>query len=1095
MAFVKLSIPAIVKEQKIDQRSQYYIRPVFVGYPIAINHRYEQAISIFQKEVKNRFKGFSLSRNNAVHLQWYLFRPELTYKVLSLDLKVGSQFIKGLFGMALFEVQNKLFLHFPDLNYTMMCREQNPQALKLEEEARRGVQFVLKGIKESEGHEFEPEQYFSGKRDFLIDIPLTVNIGFEPFQFEKSGMDWLFASLGGDHEFDGAIEVERVGQDLNSLYPSELRRAYLQDTLVDRLHGLIYHSNNTPIAIVGPTGVGKHTLLHEVIARYEERYYGKRKGRKSRTWHIDPNRIIAGMNVVGWWQKRFESIIRFIQQPNDLEPGPDRMLIDNPIAMLRIGKSGQNDMTLSDVLRPYLEKRSLQLTLIATPEEWKVLQELDRRFSDLFQVIRVHEPDIETATRIVLERRKILEQENGTIVTIQAVNQLFTLQRNYLKNKPLPGSVMRLMQQLAVKYRFKRIDAPQVRDEFKSLSGLEERIFDSSQQLEPNEVVRSISQQLVGQEAAVKALTETVHIAKAKLADKTKPLSSFLFIGPTGVGKTQAAKVLCNYLMGSEDQLMRFDMNEYIDGGAVSRLIGDYANPEGQLTGKVRYQPFGILLLDEIEKAHPDVHDLLLQVLDDGRLTDSLGRTVDFTNTIIIMTSNIGAEQVSAQVGFDFNRNQSAIYEKAVENFFRPEFINRIDQIVIFKPLEIAHILGIARLQIKELLQRDGFVRRTTILNISKEALEWVAKRGYDPTMGGRALKRQIERDLTALSAEQLISTHTDQPIIFDIILKEDQLVPVVTPLDFVTPYEEDWLPQFPGEHQGRRFYNKLLREMENIERQIKRFEGMDEEVPEIKTGSGDLDWQHYDFKNRIAEIKDHVTKIMLSFHDRPIPDPPVKTFRLKRAYLFARKDYTTKGVRENFKDRLFQQEALRELTETYNLTDSQFDRLNSEFIDNYVTVALAKLATKGFLDQYSQRVTLSIEAVISDSESRGIPYLLDLYQSFFESLDIQHEVDEEQHKIMLEGYQVYELLQNEHGIHLFYVAHQTPYPFKVKVERRGQKQASEGPLKVIRIYDDDQTLTDLRTGYSNSTQITPQEFKLLVYGGLPKELRTAISG
>ena len=161
--------------------------------------------------------------------------------------------------------------------------------------------------------------------------------------------------------------------------------------------------------------------------------------------------------------------------------------------------------------------------------------------------------------------------------------------------------------------------------------------------------------------------------------------------------------------------------------------IRDSYNPEGQLTGKVRYNPFGILLLDEIEKAHPKVHDLLLQVLDDGRLTDSIGRTVDFTNTIIIMTSNVGARAVSSQLGFGQNlANDAAIYRKSVGDMFRPEFINRIDRIVIFKPLALAHILNIARLQIKELLQRDGFVRRSTILNISQEALEWVAQRGYD---------------------------------------------------------------------------------------------------------------------------------------------------------------------------------------------------------------------------------------------------------------------------------------------------------------------------------------------------------------------------
>ncbi|MEN0004548.1 MAG: AAA family ATPase [Bacteroidota bacterium] len=1094
MAFVKLSILAIVSEQKAEERTLYQVRPLFLDQPLAMSHRYEQAVSIFQKETKKRFKGFSMNRTNSFSLKWFLFKPEVNYRVIQLDMKVGNQFVNGLFGVAHFEVQGKEFMHFPAFDEMVMCSSDSHQKLDFKREAQQAVRHFLRKQKELEGHGFDPENYTSDKREFLTEIPVNIHIGFESFRFEQSGLDWFFASMGGDHDFDGAVEIERVGHDLNSLFPSELRRAYLQDQLVDRLYSLIYQGDNTPVAIVGPSGVGKHTLVHEVVARYELKYYGKIKGRKSRIWYIDPNRIISGMSVVGMWQKRFESIIRFVQQPNELEKGSDRLLIDNPVAMLRIGKSAQNDMTLSDVLRPYLEKRGLQLTLIANGEEWKVLQEKDRRFSDLFQVIRVNEPDLETATRIILEGRKVLEREQATIVTIQAVNQLMTLQRNYLKNQPLPGSIMRLMQQLAVKYRFQKIDAPQVREEFKSLSGLEERIFDSSQQLEADEVSKTIGQQLIGQEAAVEALSQTIHIAKAKLADKSKPLSSFLFIGPTGVGKTQAAKVLCHYLMGSEDQLMRFDMNEYIDGSAVQRLIGDYNNPEGQLTGKVRYQPFGILLLDEIEKAHPDVHDLLLQVLDDGRLTDSLGRTVDFTNTIIIMTSNVGAQKVAAQVGFDFNRDQSGIYEKAVENFFRPEFINRIDKIVIFKPLELEHILRIARLQIKELLQRDGFVRRTTILNISTEALEWVARRGYDPTMGGRALKRQIERDLTALSAEQLISTYSDQPIIFDIILKEDQLVPQITPMEFLVPQDVKWLPELPTPNKGRGFYMRLIREVEAIERAVAKLRDQQKESDKIIIGEGELNWLGYQFKDSVTDTKDQLTKIMLGFRERHFTKAPAIPVRLKRAYLEVRKDWGTKGMRENFKDRLFQQEALRELSEAYSMSMIQFDSLKSEFLDNYVQVAFLKLFAQGFLTNRPQRIRIRFQAIIAGTEQQGVPFLFDMYQRFLEHMDIQHEADKKRRQIIAEGYQLYDALKNEEGIHLFYVAHQTPSPFRVLIDLENDKQAAQKVQQVVRLYDDFQTITDLRTGYSNAAQITPQEFKLLLYGGLAPEIRVAIA-
>lgn len=742
MTFIKLNIPVVVKEIHLEERPQYYIRPLFLSYPVATNFRYESAIGQFQKEIKNIFKGFALERSNQDQLKWYLFQPEILFKNYKLEFNIGKQFIDGYFSAAIFRQGKHTFIHLPTLNYMFMANSAQDE----ETQIKRACKYIIKQYKEEDGNDFDPSLYYSDKRTFHTFVEVNVNIGQGPFKFERSANNWFFAAMGGDTDFEGDVEIEKVGYDLNSLYPSELRRAFYQDNMVDKIQKIVFQADNTPIAIIGPEGVGKHTLVHEVIWRYQDERRRKPKGRIQRLWHIDPTRIISGMSVVGMWQKRFEAILKFIRKPHPMEKGADMLMIDNSVAMLRIGKSAQNDLTLSDVLRPYLEKRQIQFIIVATSEEWKVLQEKDRRFSDLFQVFRVQEPEMERATKIILKQRKVLESANGTFFTVQAINQLLTIQRNYLKNKPLPGSVMRLMQQLAVKYRFRKIDAPEVRQEFETYSGLEERIFDASYIFEQDEVHQAIGRQLVGQEEAVRVLGDLIHLVKAKINDKSKPLGSFLFIGPTGVGKTQAAKVLCQYLMGKEDQLLRFDMNEYIDAFAINRLIGDYSSPEGQLTGKVRYRPFSIILLDEIEKAHPSIHDLLLQVLDDGRLTDALGRTVDFTNTIIIMTSNVGASQASTTIGPYKDDVKDDVYAKAVENHFRPEFINRIDQIVVFNSLKEEHILGIARLQIKELLKRDGFVRRTTILNISQEALAYVARRGYDKQMGGRALKRQIEK-------------------------------------------------------------------------------------------------------------------------------------------------------------------------------------------------------------------------------------------------------------------------------------------------------------------------------------------------------------
>lgn len=1095
MALVRLKIPVLVKNTKVDNQLYYHLRPLFTGHPVASHRRLEIALARLKDEIKQYFKGYVLERDNADHLLWYLFNPDVKYHVFHYEFRSGDIQVNGNFGVASFMMQNLTFACLPNVNNFMFIAAEGPLGKhQLQEYTRKVLSRLLPQLRKAQDDNFDLEACYSDNREFLTEVEVNINISFGSFKHEISGSDWIFARLRDETEFDGALEIERVGYDLNNRYPAELGRAFYQDELVDKIYNIIFQEENTPIVIVGEEGVGKHALIHEVIWRYCDNYYTKRKGDAEIVWQIDPTRIISGMSIQGAWQKRLEAIIAYVRNPLEVANKSYKILIDNPVALLRIGKSAQTNMTLSDVLKPYLEKRQLQLMLIATPEEWKIVQEKDRGFADLFQVIRIHEPLPEISTKIILEQRKQLEREHDCIITIQAIHELFTLQRNYFRNRAMPGSMMRLLRLLATKYRFSRIDSPQVREEFKTLSGLQDRMLDSGEQLDESAVNQALARELVGQPRAVQALESVIHLSKAKLIDRDKPVSSFLFIGPTGVGKTQAAKVLCNYLMGGEDYLLRFDMNEYIDGTAVQRLIGDFYNPEGQLTGKVRYRPFGVLLLDEIEKAHYKVHDLLLQLLDEGRLTDSLGRMVDFSNTIIIMTSNLGAREIGLQMGFNPSaESEAAIYRKAVENFFRPEFINRIDEIVIFNPLELDHILNIARLQIRELLQRDGFVRRTTILNISQDALEWVARRGFDARMGGRALKRQIERDLTTLSAEQLISTNTESPIIFDITFDNNRLTPRITPLDFLYPIEENWLPELPDENHGRSFYGKLLHAVERLEREISAMEQEQDEHNGVivinDSEQNDLDWQYYDFKNKVIETKENLRTMMLSFRERYMREAPALPLRLKRGNLIPPRR-TDRAFRESFRDRLFQEEGLRELREAYHYSTTQFDTIQTDFINHFLNVAFLLLSADDFLENRTDQVTLKFESLINGLGQWEIDYLMDLYSALFKSLDIQFKTDKENSTMSAEGHALYALFQGEEGIHLFYMSHQNPLPIGLAISKNNPPFNEQLQHKVIRIYDGSSTLTDLRTGFSNAINMTSSEFKLLVYAGIRSELR-----
>ncbi len=1051
-----LEIPTLVREMRLNEQRYYRLRPLFVGHPVVMHMRYEKGLAQYKKAIKQFFQDFEFGRATAEQLLWYTFQPEVKYELFDVNFNFSGKYIQGKIGVAIFEKNGHIFITLPELrNYMFMAKTEKESDFQAQIQAV--VKYLFKGFEKEEGKDFEPESYFSTRKEFITPVTAKIRIEYNSFKFAQATSNFFFFQQSFD--FDGASELEKVGQNLIHLYPTELKKAFLREEMLEQLHPILFRRRvNVPFVIVGRTGSGKHSIIHELQRRHIEE---KRKGRKREIWQVDPNRVIAGMSVVGMWQKRFEAILQHLLMPVERAKQSDMLLVDNPVALLRIGKSAQNDMTLSDVLKPYLEERTIQVILLATPEEWKIVQEKDRRFADLFQVIRLQEPKLNTVVQMILHQRRELELANNCTIATQVIPQLFDIQRNYIRSEALPGGVMKLLTQLATKYKGNDIDLPEVREEFKELSGLEEHIFDKDIVLEENEVQDALRQHLVGQPRAIEALSSAIQIIKAKLNNADKPLSSYLFIGPTGVGKTQAAKAICRYLLGDDKHMLRFDMNEYIDAGSVQRLIGDYYNPEGQLTGKVRYQSFGVLLLDEIEKAHPNVHDLLLQVLDDGRLTDSLGRVVDFSNMIIIMTSNVGADAINRSITIKENaQNQEAIYQKALERTFRPEFINRIDKTVIFNPLDLKYILGIARLQIKELLQRDGFVRRRTILNVSQETLRWVAERGYDPKMGGRALKRQIEKDLTTLSANQLIKIQTDNPILFNISFNKEsnRIEPTIQPLHFAEAREGEWLPETIYQQASKRFYREMLQRLERVERAVKR-----QSSDTIDTKK---DWQYYQFTNTIDELKDQLTEARLKAGDQVQAN--TQPLRFKRIEMPTKAELSEDliyFIRDNFKH-----------------ASPLFDRTQSEQLIFYLKTAYLELASEDFLKGNSGNITIRFQSYIDGLGNTHIQYLIQQYKALLEALDANIELDEKTQTIQAEGYALARLFQTEVGIHLFQDAANTPIPIHVHIDSSFEGKKEDA---IIRIYDREDTVTDLRLSCTLVKACTAMEQWLLLLGGL----------
>ena len=287
--------------------------------------------------------------------------------------------------------------------------------------------------------------------------------------------------------------------------------------------------------------------------------------------------------------------------------------------------------------------------------------------------------------------------------------------------------------------------------------------LDPKQRLDRDDVRDKLQEQVIGQTEAVGALADVVSVAKARLNDPDRPLAAFLFLGPTGVGKTECAKAIARTLFGESDRLLRFDLNEYNQPGAAARLVGTFSQPEGLLTSAIRRQPFAVILLDEIEKADPEVFDLLLQLLGEGRLTDSLGRTADFTSALVVMTSNLGVREAEGNLGFVPEADRSFAYTRAAEKFFRPEFFNRLDRVIPFRKLARDEMGKIARRLVNEVLSREGFGQRKCVLNVAPDALDRVVQAGYDPALGARAMKRAVERELTQPAAARLAALAVDE--------------------------------------------------------------------------------------------------------------------------------------------------------------------------------------------------------------------------------------------------------------------------------------------------------------------------------------------
>ena len=554
--------------------------------------------------------------------------------------------------------------------------------------------------------------------------------------------------------------AQSVLTDVATMLPeTRLGPAYEVDDLVSRLAKPIAAKVPSSVLLVGPSGVGKTALVNALSRARAAHGLGD-----TAFWSTSGSRLVAGMSGFGMWQQRCRELCEEAERTRAV------IHFGDLIELMEVGRSENQSQGIASFLRSYLDRGRVVAIAECTPEQLTIASREDPHLVQVFQRLDIDEGTEARCRAIIDEAAKTLSQASGRAIGADALATVDRLHRRYATYSAYPGRPLAFLDRLM---RLTEGTGPvtpaAVTAAFSQETGLPRFMLDDGTPLDLEGTQAWFHQRVVGQEEAVRRVVDVIATAKVGLARPRRPIASLLFIGPTGVGKTEMAKALAERLFGDPDRLTRFDMSEYADPIAVERLTGGRFGKEGLLTAKLRDRPFSVVLLDELEKAHASFFDLMLQVIGEARLTDGGGRVADFSNAVVIMTSNLGAEAVLKEsLGFAGPDRAATLRERftqEVSRFFRPELVNRIDRIVAFSPLDRGTLATIASHQVAAIASRDGMVRRGVQLEIPDDVTAYLAERGHDPRFGARPLRRAIERELLAPLATELNQFGRDVPL------------------------------------------------------------------------------------------------------------------------------------------------------------------------------------------------------------------------------------------------------------------------------------------------------------------------------------------